>query len=861
MDDDLDELYEDFLEQLANKTPSEAFRKLRRWGVDEALLTKVQERYEEEALAVREQGIAPSVVVGGRSTWYTGPQSKDKYWPAIRSKLQKSGWSAESLEELDKSTSQIVGLLDHPKTPEFSTKGLVLGHVQSGKTTNFTAVIAKAADRNYKLFIVLAGIHNSLRRQTQVRLRNDLIGEHHDQWIELTNPDSDFTPPPTHAISYFASNNRQKVLCVIKKNATVLRKFREWLRGAEDHLRECPTLIIDDEADQATVATERINPLIMDIVDSLPKSVYLGYTATPFANLLIDPASSNLYPKDFIVSLPQPKFPYFGNEVLFGREPLDAEDEVFDGYDMIRIIDDSEVPLVRPASRADADGFVPSITGSLRTSVLYFWLATAARRVRRTGNKHSTMLIHTSVKTSVHESFHEPLARFQESVQDRIQDLDPRILGELEGLWKRENAAVPAGEFGLAPVDFDEVLEMLPSVLSESRIIIDNATSRERLDYEGQPVVAIAIGGNTLSRGLTLEGLAVSYFVRSVSAYDSLLQMARWFGYRSGYEDLPRIWLTEELRGWFRHLATVETEIRRDIDRYMAGNDTPTSFAVRIRTHPSLLVTSAAKMADAVEVYSAFGGRRIQTHFFDVSPSAVEDNLSALRGLISSLDADHIRVEADGRHSRYLWRNAGYKAVTRFLREYSYHPESFESSNDVLIEYIEKRVRQSELLTWNIAIVGKPTGDPSATVDLGHGIAPGRVVRSRLEGDVVDIKTLMSRRDAALDLNLSKVSKEQPLTEEEIFTLRRVQLPHTGLLVLYVIDKDSAPNSKRPSSGTKRVALDAPDDLVGFGLVFPPADGEDSQAKHTYVSADLSGIEIEEIDDAELDALEHEELP
>lgn len=288
---------------------------------------------------------------------------------------------------------------------------------------------------------------------------------------------------------------------------------------------------------------------------------------------MIDPSAEDLYPKDFVVNLPKPNG-HFGTEVLFGRYALDGEDpeQVDDGYDMIRSIPEDDVACVRPETRADVDGFEPVITDSLQTAVEYFWLVTAARRVRRTGNPHSTMLIHTSVNTSVHNSFERPLKRLRDRAVRSLTDTD--LLARLRDLWDRETKQVSAEEFGETKVPFEELLPELADVLASCRIIMDNSSSEDRLDYENGPVVAIAVGGNTLSRGLTLEGLSVSYFVRSVSAYDTLLQMGRWFGFRNGYADLPRIWMTDELAEWFRHLATVETEMRRDIDVYMTEDET-----------------------------------------------------------------------------------------------------------------------------------------------------------------------------------------------------------------------------------------------------------------------------------------------
>src|SRR5690606_3539761 len=332
----------------------------------------------------------------------------------------------------------------------------VVGYVQSGKTTNFTAVMAKAADRGYKLFIVLAGIHNGLRRQTQARLVQQLVEPNPTLWSQLTGLDHDFVPT-ANAASYFGKSNTTHVLCVVKKNGTVLRKLAEWLQSASAYLHDCPAVVIDDEADQATVATKTINPRIRRILDSLPKSAYVGYTASPFANVLIDPSNDDLYPRDFIVNLPKPEG-HFGTEVLFGRYALDGEDpeDVDDGYDMIREVPAEDVDHVRPAARADAEGFVPTITDTLETAIRYFWLVAAARRVRGTGTPHNTMRIHTSVRTAVHTSFRTPLERLRDNLRTRLDD--PGVLRKLRQLWDYETSRVPAGDFGEVKVEFDELL-------------------------------------------------------------------------------------------------------------------------------------------------------------------------------------------------------------------------------------------------------------------------------------------------------------------------------------------------------------------------------------------------------------------
>lgn len=840
MTGEFDDMYETFKALLDAFPPSEGVKRLEQMGVPSEVIQQIRDRHEQQTIRIKELEEPHAVVLGNRDTWYTGPQPKDKCWPAIKDMLLKDGWDKDTaIQNLDDSSTRVVSLLNHPKEKKFSTRGLVVGYVQSGKTTNFTSVMAKSADRGYKLFIVLAGIHNGLRRQTQARLAEQLIEPNPSLWSQLTGLDKDFTPTENPA-SYFGKSNKTHVLCVVKKNAAVLRKLAIWLDKAADYLKDCPALIIDDEADQATVATKSINPLILSIMKSLPRSAYVGYTASPFANLLIDPSAEDLYPRDFVVNLPKPAG-HFGTEVLFGRYALDGEDpdEVDDGHDMIRSVPKDDVPCVRPETKADVEGFEPVVTDTLRRAVEYFWLVTAARRVRRTGNPHSTMLIHTSVNTAVHNSFERPLRHLLNRAAQTMTDTV--FLSRLRALWDEETARVPAEDFGETKVPFDDLVPELPRVLHSCRIIMDNSSSEARLDYENGPVVAIAVGGNTLSRGLTLEGLSVSYFVRAVSAYDTLLQMGRWFGFRNGYADLPRIWMTDELAEWFRHLATVETEMRRDIDIYITESETPLTFAVRLRTHPALRVTAAAKMRDAVTAASSYGGKRVQTHYFHTNADWLRQNTSAARELVAAAIANAVRVEDRSAESRYIFRDVPYDVVTDFLASYTFHEKSPENDADLISDYIRKRVAAGSLSRWNIAIVGSSSGEPFEFVP---GVSVGRNIRSRVtatnaDPDFADIKTLMSRRDAAVDL----AGDTAKLTEKGIIDERRVQLPDTGLLVLYPIDKTS-----EPGPGKKlRAPLNAEEHVMGVGLVFPEPQHGDSTVKK-YISADLSGMRLEDED-------------
>lgn len=788
----------------------------------------------------------PAIVAAGNESWYSGPSDGSVFWPPLRSHFEhEEGWDADRLTNLENASNVVVAHTPRPDRLRYQSKGLVVGYVQSGKTTNFTSVIAKLADEEYKFVIVLSGIHNGLRKQTQARLDRQLKELNREHWITLTDVDHDFIGYTASAVSILKST-KKVVLAVVKKNPIVLERLLEWLsgdgaRGALENLR---VLVIDDEADQASVATGRINPLIRDLLARFPRHTYVGYTATPFANVFIDPASADLYPKDFILNLPRPDG-YFGTEMIFGRDAVEGETEDNDaclppdGFDMVRVVPEDDVMKLRPANKADAVGFVPTMTPDLIEAVRWFWLATAARRARR-DTSHSTMLIHTSVKIDVQESFQAPLELLRKGAREAVSLGDADFIDELRQLWARETSRVDASFWsGRAQNAFDDVLAQLGQVLDEQKVVLDNYRSTDRLDYSSGPVVAIAVGGNTLSRGLTLEGLVVSFFVRTASAYDTLLQMARWFGFRPGYEDLPRIWMTYALERAFRHLATVEREMRDDIDQYQRQNLRPTDVAVRIRTHPSLAIT--AKMGAAAPAEVSYAGRRLQTRYFLREDAEwLANNIRAADDLLQ--DINSLELRSANRGSAVVYWDVPARLVVSFLRRYRVHEDSPDLNTQQLIRYIngQRKSEQAALETWSIAVV-QSDGE---TVRLGARDF-GSVIRSRLDTGVdtiADIKTLMSKRDRVLDLEtwdtFNAAQSENDLVQQRN---RDAEYRNRGLLVLYPIDRQSVPMAAGSSGSVSRVPMNSADPALGIGIVFPGTVGGGKAVAVTHMAVDLAG--------------------
>ena len=767
-------------------------------------------------------------------TWYTGPLDHHKHWPGLRNALFQKGLSDVDLDEVDRASSKIVSRLGPPNAEEISTRGLVLGHVQSGKTTNFSAVMAKAADAGYRLFIVLSGVHNSLRQQTQTRLEQDLMTVQ-ERWFNLTH-DGDFHSPGNAAA--MLSTQDKRCLAVVKKNSHRLKRLIRWLDSVPDAVRSCPILVIDDEADQASInvgAQRRsaISRLIRDLL-SRPKAAYVGYTATPFANVLVDPHSEeDLYPRDFIIALKQPS-EHMGTETIFGRERLthDEPDVWSDGEDMVRHVPEDEVELIRPPTATEElMGWTPTVVPSLKQAIHYFILATAARRARdQTG--HSSMLIHTTMR--VHGQM-----RTRQPVQNALDELRRWVRSgrthKIETLWnhERERVRIP----GLDPVRYGDLVCHLDDVLEQSRIVVENSASQERLTYDQDPQTVIAIGGNTLSRGLTLEGLVVSYFLRVASAYDTLLQMGRWFGYRRGYRDLPRVWMTSDLHEWFIHLATVEAEIRVDIDRYEREHLTPMSAAVRIRQHPALAVTSRAKMGSAQPANISFAGARVQTFIFNHRDAEwLARNLEAGRALLRAAIRGGARPRRIGTTPRYALEAVPVDHVRRFLATYQFHEKHHPRlSADALIGYIDKQTTNRALLRWNVVVIGG-AGEARDTIDLGLPQPVGLLRRSKLRipgTPDANVKAIMSKEDRVADLCAKDPTLAAEARRLPDAVLQERRPTGIGLLVLYPIHRRSEPDEKNRGN---REPLDAVADVLGVGIVFP--DTEDSTPVK-YVSAAL----------------------
>jgi hypothetical protein len=674
------------------------------------------------------------------------------YWSRYRRLLAERGFSGHVLAMLDTVTDRILGLLENPrKAGPWDRRGMVVGHVQSGKTANYAGLICKAADAGYRLIVVIAGVHNNLRNQTQLRIDEGFVGRdsarllsnRHEQFIGVgrfdrtrrpvtfTTSMRDFSKQLATAVGVPLQNLNEPALFVIKKNSSTLRNLLDWLRehSARSGTVDAPMLLIDDEADNASINTKhgkgevtRINGHIRDLLHMFERSCYVGYTATPFANIFIDPDSddemrgADLFPKDFIVSLDPPSN-YFGAGRVFLR----------DSEAVIRHIDDNEdlLPLRHPI-----DTRITALPHSLHAAIRTFIVARAIRLARGHGHPHCSMLVNasrfTEVQRQLRNEIHEVLETMRASI--RINGAlapaaalrDPE-LAALHSAWSDEYQ--PSTEFAW-PI----VQEHLHEAVAPVTVVEINSRSSGTLnysDYEKTGLNVIAVGGFSLSRGLTLEGLVVSYFLRNSVMYDTLMQMGRWFGYRPGYEDLCRVWMPEEAEGWYAHIADSIEELREELRIMEAANATPEQFGLKVRSHPdALIVTARNKMGsgERLTVSIGLGNRFVETSILRRDELSLETNRQAVQRMADGLSAAGVAVTA-ATHVTGGWlvRAAPVRPVLDFISAFQNHSGSLLTDPRPLRRYIEER-SGTELLLWDVLFADVKGPVPGGLPDDSLGI-------------------------------------------------------------------------------------------------------------------------------------------
>lgn len=800
-----------------------------------------------------------------RNQWY--------YWPRLRSYLiDNKEWPATTVRSIDDSTDLILGAMEDPKNkPEFDTRALVVGYVQSGKTANYTSLIAKAVDTGYRLIIVLTGMHNTLRYQTQTRLDKELVGMingvpagvgrplHDKEWFTLTKADQEYGDFDPGNAGPTVLNGNNPIILVVKKNGPVLEKLINWLDRTNEHTRKnLPCLIIDDEADQASINTRgnrphdcdynetdnnedqpsAINGFIRDLLNMFTKKAYIAYTATPFANVLIDHnaddirVGSDLYPKSFIMALARPHG-YYGASEIFGT--VDGEHK---GIDVIRRVHRSEIPWLVPPRRSDVEDFEPRIPESLKRAIKDYVLAGATRIARGQEDEPTAMLIHTSYRTIIQKRLATLLRDEFGRYRDEWRYLrEHGLRRDLRNIWETDFRPVIRSENVDLDISFEELQNHISTFFEQVEIKELHGEANDEIDYEREPnQKIIVIGGNRLSRGLTLEGLLVSYYVRPTAYYDTLMQMGRWFGYREGYADITRIYTTSLLERWFRDLATVEEELHREIARYKREKLTPLQVGVKIRQHSAMLVTSPLKMRVSQTVNISYENQLLQTITFPLNRvDWLRTNLDTTRGFLTALGEPTLRMRAN----QPIWNVENPDIIKEFLCEYKTDPEATRVRSERFVDYISLQNKYGELNKWIVAVIGRDKANPYlGQVNLNISGSPdiNLINRSRIQG-TFSLKAITSRADQEIGLNDEQIQRAEEMqqTEGVSYTeaLRYVRPPQEGLLLLYPIskysgynlNKDNQIDGENEEGNQNREPLfenpDTGEHIIGIAIVFP----------------------------------------
>ncbi|HUX63163.1 Z1 domain-containing protein [Sulfuricella sp.] len=767
----------------------------------------------------------------GHVPWLVSARKKDwRYWQRYQGFLERK-MSTTAVDALDKSTDKILALLEDPNRDGiWDRRGLVVGHVQSGKTGNYSGLICKAADAGYKIIIVLAGLHNNLRAQTQIRLEESFLGYETSaigdsgKLIGVGEIDSDAKIQPncatnrsnngdfnTKVAKHLAISPEQRPwLFVVKKNKTVLERLLKWIRGhvadATDaatgrrFVSNLPVLVIDDEADHASVDTgeqlfnpdgtpddehqpKAINSRIRKILHSFAKSAYVGYTATPFANIFIHRRNEttdegpDLFPQSFIINLAAPSN-YVGPARVFG---LRSPEGRTGGLPLLREVSDHTdneglsgwMPPKHKKEHVPLHGGLDTVPPSLKEAIGAFVLACAARVIRGQGSDHASMLIHVTrlnlVQREVHRQVEEIVKRMRQRITRGIDH--GALVAELHTLWVEDFAPtcaeialrLPEAEGHPGTPTWEEILAVLPDVLSDIEVRMINGTAKDALDYiehQEKGLKVIAIGGDKLARGLTLEGLCVSYFVRTSKMYDTLMQMGRWFGYRPGYIDLCRLYTTDDLMEWFGHIADASEELREEFDAMVESGGTPKDYGLKVQSHPILMVTSPLKMRSAETLLLSYSGNLVQTVAMYREPPILRRNLEATNRLLTAMGEPMERGPSrirDGRSDEwkrsFLWDGVNANLITDFLTSYSTHPKASRANSAVIAEFIGKMVATGELTSWTVALLGEGhAGKPYAFENGLEIVAMPSRSDTGVEGSY-SIGVLTDPSDEAIDLD------------------------------------------------------------------------------------------------------------
>ena len=639
--------------------------------------------------------------------WFDGSKTEFDwtYWQAYERLLQESGRSLEVLNENEKIIDSILDLSGDPRIREpWKRAGLVMGNVQSGKTQNYLGLINKAMDCGYKIIILLGGHQNELRKQTQLRVDEGVIGAESSHLVQgyqhipigvgewrpervstMTTTDSDFNRTTANNLRINLHDLNVPIVFTIKKLTPIMKNLYEWIEEfhgldpKNGKKLDLPMLLIDDEADYASINTKAhrdeitaTNKYIRMLRGLFNRSTYVAYTATPFANIFIDPESSdemindeNLFPKDFMIKMPVPEN-YLGQNFYFENNDEGGV------RDPIVLINDNEEML--PLKHNTKNTLGP-MSESLKDAIRAFIVSSAIRNIRGDEYKHKTMIINIT-----HLNVHQKELTFM--IENYLRELTNAISSNTAfSIEKALNNSVIRqikDTFEMrfnVPEAFEDIYKELHAASAKVKVFGINNDSAQVLDYSQYDLglSAIVIGGHKLSRGLTLEGLNISYFARNSKAYDTLMQMCRWFGYRPNYGDLCKVYLPVESNEWYSFISEAINDLYKQLESMSLQGKTPSDFGLKVRAHPGALQVTANHKKETAEAavlkIDLWGQRQRRFRFFNDDRINTENFLTAENFINEIKKLNPNNVSKDDRSPSIVIDDVSHQSVVNFLEK------------------------------------------------------------------------------------------------------------------------------------------------------------------------------------------------
>lgn len=718
---------------------------------------------------------------------------KEGYFGRYEDYLRKNDFPENVIERIRIDNSKVLKLCANPdeslNKDDSKKKGLVVGDVQSGKTANYIGLINLACDYGYKIIVLLAGMTDSLRQQTQSRVDMGFIGAISDSisseqivytgvgiksqeyyGIPMTNNEYDFVKFIRKNKNFTTGDLIKPVVLIVKKNASVLRQIEKWLKPGSKYLngQQQNILIIDDECDNASVNTSKdiskatkINGYICNLFNNFPIASYVGYTATPFANIFIKQDSdkyNNLFPSDFIVLLESPSN-YFGPNKIF------AFDNESKNSRFLRVLSESE-PFSLPAKHKKGEAHFDKLPESLKEAILCFLIDNVIMTLRGKADKHRSMLINITVVNEIHDEIKEVVDDYLDLLrivikQDGLKETALFIKNEDMGmLYNIYNGEVQGYDF------YKEARKEIPWELLKAGLlneiekietsVFNNTNKKNRFsysdkkyDYDGARI--IAIGGMVLSRGLTLEGLMISYYNRSTSLYDALMQMGRWFGYRNGYEDLCRIYISQINIQCFRAVVEAVENLKAQFRDMSLKQKTPAEFGLMVLESPDslntelrrykrskLLATAKNKSRNSFEytIQLNYGQEYADTSKLSTNELENEINIDVIHNFLSRLKIDlgkdiekYYSPDQNSKTPKLMVKNVPNTYIADCIKELHILPDNTKFDTYNLSNYIYE---SSSYTTWNVLIASGSSNsrffDENKDVERSFCIRPGEDV-------------------------------------------------------------------------------------------------------------------------------------